>query len=362
VKGARETPDTAVAGERAASEAGGQQAPDFDTIRAQIEIVSLSIGAWRSQVLYTGVRLGVFERLAGGPRTAQELSQELGCPLHTLERLLVAAHAMRLLEREGSRYRNGRNAARTLVPGQPGYVGNWIQLTSHWFEPWSKLEQAVRSGEHVEDPGLHLGANPEYSRAFISGMHDYANSRGRDLLRYLDLSQARRLIDVGGGPGTYSILFARQYPELRCTVFDLPEVLKIAREYVEAAGLQERVTLRPGDYCVDDLGGGYDVAFLSDVIQQEDAENALLVLKKVYAALTGGARIVVQNMFLNDDRGGPEWPALHDLILLLVSRSGRALTMAETSSWLERAGFVDVRRVRMSFYNANSVLVARKPV
>jgi hypothetical protein len=71
---------------------------------------------------------------------------------------------------------------------------------------------------------------------------------------------------------------------------------------------------------------------------------------------------VVQNMFLNDDRGGPEWPALHDLILLLVSRSGRALTMAETSSWLERAGFVDVRRVRMSFYNANSVLVARKPV
>jgi predicted O-methyltransferase YrrM len=334
---------------------------DLETIRAQIEVVSLSVAAWRAQVLYTGVKVGLFECLAKGTRTIEELSRELGCPVRSLERLVIAAHAMHLLEREGSSYSNSKAAARTLVPGQAGYVGNWIRLTSQWFKPWSNLEQAVRTGQHVEDPSLHLGATPEYNRDFIRGMHDYANSRGRDLLRYLDLSGARRLLDVGGGPGTYSIIFARKHPELRCTVFDLPEVVKIAAEYVAAAGLQDRVTVQAGDYCVNEFGSDYDVAFLSDMLQQEDPDTALMVLEKAYRALRSGGRIVVQAMFLKDDNSGPEWPALHNLMLLLISRHGKALTMAETIRWIERAGFVDVQRVPMSFFNANSLIVARRP-
>ena len=360
------TPDQATEGaagkERTSSKTGALEGElDLETLRAQIEVVSLSVSAWRAQVLYTGVKLGLFECLAGGPKTLEELSRDLGCPARSLERLLIAAHAMRLLDRDGSSYRNGKYAARTLVPGQPGYVGNWIRLTSQWFKTWSNLEQAVRTGEHVEDPTLHLGAAPEYNRDFIRGMHDYANSRGRDLLRYLDLSGAQRLIDVGGGPGTYSIMFARKHPELTCTVFDLPEVVKIAKEYVAEAGLQDRVKLLAGDYSVDEFDSGYDVAFLSDVLQQEDAETALMILKKVSRALKSGGRIAIQAMFLNDDYSGPEWPALHNLLLLLIYRHGKALTMAETTAWLERAGFVDVERVRMSFYSANSLLVARKP-
>jgi predicted O-methyltransferase YrrM len=334
---------------------------DLDTIRAQTEIVSLSVSPWRAQVLYTGVGLGVFECLAAGPKTPEELGREVGCPPRSLERLLVAAHAMRLLEREGSRYRNGKSVARTLVPGQPGYVGNWIRLAAQWFKSWSNLEQAVRSGEHVEDPVLHLGVIPEYTRDFIRGMHDYAHSRGSDLLRYLDLSGAQRLIDVGGGPGTYSIMFAQKYPELICTVFDLPDVLKIAEEYVSEAGLQDRVRLRAGDYHVDEFGAGYDVAFLSNMLHQEDAETGVMIVEKTYRALSRGGQIVVQAMFLSDDRSGPEFPALQDLLTLLIYRGGRAYSMAETIPWLERAGFVDVRRVPMSVYNVNSLLIARKP-
>jgi len=344
------------------NDAGAREGdPDLETIRAQIEIVSLSVSAWRAQVLYTCVRLGLFETLASGPKTLEQLASELGCPARSLDRLVIAAHAMKLLERDGSRYGNGPAAARTLVEGRPGYVGNWVRLTSQWFRPWSNLEHAVRSGRNVEDPSLHLGASPEYVRDFIRGMHDYAASRGRDLLKYLDLTGARRLVDVGGGPATYSILFARKYPELHCTVFDLPEVLKIAEQYVAAASLQDRVTLLPGDYTVNDFGDDYDVAFLSDMLQQEDDDTALMLLRKTYGALKPGGRIVVQAMFLKDDRSGPEWPALHSLILMLVSRHGRALTMSETTQWIERAGFVEARRVPMSFFNANSLIIARKP-
>ncbi len=85
------------------------------------------------------------------------------------------------------------------------------------------------------------------------------------------------------------------------------------------------------------------------------------LLEKAFRALKSGGRIVVQAMFLHDDNSGPEWPALHNLLMLLIYRGGKAYSMAETIPWLEKTGFVDIERVPMSFYNVSSLLVARKP-
>ena len=268
---------------------------------------------------------------------------------------------MELLQRNGDRYNNSPVVSKTLVEGAPGYVGNWIRLMSQWFRPWGKLEEAVKSGEHIEDPALHLGENEEYTADFIRGMHDYANYRGTDVLQHLNLDGCDQLIDVGGGPGTYSIMFAQQNPDLTCTVFDLPDVLKIAGQYVDEAGLVGRVKLQPGNYFDDEFGSGYDVVFLSDMLHQEDAETGIMILDKAFRALKSGGRVVVQAMFLNDDDSGPEWPALHNLLMLLIYRGGKAYSVAETVPWLEGAGFADVQHVKMSFYNVNSLIVGTKP-
>jgi hypothetical protein len=336
-------------------------AMEMKDVRAQMELVNLTLGAWRSQVLYSGVRLGLFEALADGPKTLVELSKSLGLPERSLRRWLIAAHSGKLLERQGDKYSNTEMVARTLVAKRPAYVGNWVRLMAQWYRPWGHLDEAVRTGTCVEDPALHLGVNQEYTEDFIRGMHDYANYRGADILRFLDLTGRKRLIDVGGGPGTYAILFCRAFPELQSTVFDLPDVLKIAADYVEQAGLTDRVSLSPGNYYHDELGTGYDVAFLSDMLHQEDAATGMMLLEKAWRALNPGGIVVVQAMFLADDDSGPEWPALHNLLMLLIYRGGKAYSVAETIPWLERAGFVDVRHVRMSFYNVNSLIIGRKP-
>jgi precorrin-6B methylase 2 len=330
-------------------------------IRAQMELVNLTLGAWRAQVLYTGVRLRLFEALASKPQSAAELAQATGLAPRSLERWLIAARSMKLIDCDGPRYTNGETVSRTLVPGRPAYVGNWVRLMAQWYRPWGLLDQAVATGECVEDPLLHLGENEEYTADFIRGMHDYANYRGADVLRHLDLSGRSRLIDVGGGPGTYAIMFCRAYPNLNSTVFDLPDVLKIAAQYVAEAGLTNRVSLAPGNYYHDELGEGYDVAFLSDMLHQEDAATGRMLLQKAYRALKPGGQVVVQAMFLNDDNSGPEWPALHNLLMLLIYRGGKAYSVAETAPWLTAAGFVDVRHVKMSFYNVNSLIVGHKP-
>ena len=334
---------------------------DFDSIRDIVDIVGKSVSAWSAQVLSVGVRLELFECLGKGPKTIDELCAALNCPKRSLERLVIAAHGCGYLQREDDRYHNAPHVARTLVSGQHGYIGNWIRLMAQWSRAWLNLEEAVRTGKNVEDPALHLGENEEYTQDFIRGMHDYAHYRGTDVLNHLDLEGCKSLIDVGGGPGTYSIMFAQRYPSLTCTNFDLPDVLKIAKTYVEASGLADRVKLEAGNYHNDEFGRDYDVAFLSDMLHQEDAETGMMIAAKAFRALRPGGRIVVQAMFLYDDNSGPEWPALHNLLMLLIYHGGKAYSMAETIPWIERAGFVDIERVPMSFYNVNSLIVGYKP-
>ncbi len=333
----------------------------WDLIRSIVDVVGTSVRAWNGHVLLACVKLGIIETLAKGGMTVADLARAVQCSERGVERLLIAAHACGILERDGSMYRNGEHAERVLVPGKPGYVGNWMRLMDHWGRAWTHLQDAVRTGRNVEDPHLHLGGNAEYTRDFITGMHDYAAYRGSDILRHLDLTNDHRLIDVGAGPGTYSIMFAQKYPDLTCTVFDLPDVLVHAKRYIKDAQIDRQIITQPGNYHTDDFGDDYDVVFLSDMLHQEDAETSRMILRKAFRALRPGGRGVVQAMFLHDDKSGPEWPALQSLLMLLIYRTGQNHTMAETSEWIEVAGFEPPQRITMSPYNVNSLLVAHKP-
>jgi cyclopropane fatty-acyl-phospholipid synthase-like methyltransferase len=233
-------------------------------------------------------------------------------------------------------------------------MGRWLHL-------WSALPDSVRSGQPAEDPWLHLGKDPAYTREFALAMEDYARLRGSEIVKHLDLSGAQRLLDLGGGPGAYAVLFASRWPDLRITVFDLPEIAQIAAERIAAAGLAGRIAIRGGNYEVDDIGSGYDVVFLSDTLHQETPEGAERLLQRAAAALRPGGKLVVQGMFLNDDQVSPRWPVVLSLILLLFQGGGRTYTVAETIRQIERAGFQNCEHRQMSLLNVNSLVMADRP-
>jgi SAM-dependent methyltransferase len=331
------------------------------TGRRQVQALQVAEGFLDAHVLFALADLEVFDRLAHGPRGADELAAETGTKAEPLTRLLNAGVALGLLSLEGGRYTNSAVAEEVLPDGAPGHLGDWIRWMARLGERFPRLAEAVRTGRPVEDPGLHLGGDPAFTRDFVMGMHDYARLRGSEVVEQVDLSGARRMIDVGGGPGTYAALFARAWPELEVTVFDLPDVVSIARENLLAEGLGDRVRTVPGSYLRDDLGEGYDAAFLSDVLHQEDPETAISVLRKVHGALRPGGRIVVQGMFLNEDKVSPRWPAMVSLILLVTYGAGRVYTVAETIRMLETAGFRNPEHRRMSLLNVNSLVIAERP-
>jgi 2-polyprenyl-3-methyl-5-hydroxy-6-metoxy-1,4-benzoquinol methylase len=328
--------------------------------RWQIEALGLAEGFFESQVLFSVNELGVFDLLAPGPRTVDELAAEIPADRGALERLLNAAVAIGLLELGEGRYENGPLADRVLISGRPGYLGSWLRLMSRWMKAWTHLTESVRTGQPAEDPQLHLGGDPDYTRDFIMGMHDYAQLRGSEIVEYLDFGGGLRLLDLGGGPGTYAILFAKRWSDLRVTVFDLPEVVRIAAENSRAAGVDGQVSIEAGNYHEEEVGAQYDVVFISDVLHQEDPETCRMILQKAHRALKPGGRLVVQGMFLNEDRTSPRWPLMHSLVLLLVYGGGKAYTVNETLGLMEEAGFTNGRLERMSLLNVNSLILGER--
>jgi len=324
------------------------------------ELVHTALGYWRSQVLLTANQMGIFDALAEGPMEAKQVAARNQSSPEYTERLLNACIAIKLLKKDDGRFSNLPIADTFLVTGRPQYMGNWIRLMTAWYGPWGKLAQAVRTGQPVEDPQQHLGQDAEYTRDFIMAMHDYALGPGREMIRHVAIGGGKKLLDLGGGAGSYPILLARADPDLQPVVFDLPPVVDIATEVIASAGLSDRIAVQGGDYLTDDVGQGYDAVLLSNMLHQEDRDTCLALLRKAHDALVAGGTLIVQAVFLNRSEDGPLWPALNTLILLLLYPGGRTYSLDETLELISEAGFSDLEVKRMSLLNAESIIVAQK--
>jgi ubiquinone/menaquinone biosynthesis C-methylase UbiE len=337
-------------------------APDRRRIEARVRLNRLAIGGWAAQALFAANELGIFDLLRDGRSlSAADVATELETERDATERLLGALVAIDLLEHHDGTFSNGLAAEEHLVSGRPESLATWVALIGGWNQTFGKLPGSVRTGEPAEVPEEKLGRSPEYTRRFIFGMHDYAIGPGHELARHLELTGRRRLLDIGGGPGTYSILLAEANRELECVVFDLPEVVEIAREVIERHGVSDRVTVAPGDYHADDFPGGFDVALVSNVLHQEDRDSCARILSQAHRAVEPGGLGVVHAMFLNERGDGPLWPALHNLLMLLVYRGGRAYSVGETFEMLRAAEFTEPEHHRMSPFNAGSFVTASRP-
>lgn len=179
-------------------------------------------------------------------------------------------------------------------------------------------------------------------------MSDIAKFSAVELLDALDLSGRRHLLDLGGGPATYALSFLGKYPEARATLFDRAEVVEIAREEVERAGLAERMSYRTGDMTTNDLGEGYDVVLLSNIIHSFGPEENLDVFRRCYKALAPGGLFIIKDFLVDNDRSGPPFSLLFALNMLVGTENGDTYTYAEVDGWASEAGFVNGRSMELT--------------
>jgi len=297
-----------------------------------------------SRVLLTALELDVFTALGDGPKTSAEVATALHTDPRATDRLLNALVALELLTKERGQFRNTPATQEFLVAGQPRYVGGALGHTANLWHTWSTLTDAVRAGRSVvAEPINERGA--EWLTSFIAAMHYNASRRAPEVIQHLDLGGVRRVLDVGGGSGAYAIALARAKPDLEVVVLDLPNVVPLTQGYVAQAGLSDRITTQVGDYNVDELGTGFDLAFLSAIIHSNSPEQNRALLAKCARALNPGGQMVIQDFIMDEDRTTPAFGALFALNMLVGTQAGDTYTEAEVNDWLQGCGFTDFRRI-----------------
>jgi len=295
----------------------------------------LSWGYRASKALQVASGLGIFTVLSGRVMEAGEIAKKCRSKAGLTEKLLIGCAAMGLLEKEEGRYKNSALAEKYLVRGGEFYQGDIIAHSANVMEYWNRLENEIRIEEKRGDK------EAERHRNFIMGMANIAAAgRTQMFVEKIDLSGRRKLLDIGGGPGSYSIAACRRYRELKAVVFDLPETIAITRQIIAEERMGDRVSVREGDWETDSFGEGNDVALLSNVLHGAGS-SAEMKLEKARDSLVGGGLLVVQEFLLNDEKGGPLIPALFNIMVGVYSEG-------ELLSLIKEAGFAGAEIVMRS--------------
>jgi hypothetical protein len=297
---------------------------------------------------------GLFERLAESAKTEEELANELGLSGRATNVLLVGLRAMKLLANDSSGRVSLTDLAREHLTGGQFDISDYIRQAAQ-TPAVRELIERMRTNLPAGTAPQEQGVGWIYREGMRSAMDQEAAARkltlalaGRArnvapvLARNIPLSEAKVLLDVGGGTGIYSFAFLKRNPKLRAIIWDRPQVLKIARELAEKDGIAGRIQFLPGDMFADPVPPG-DIILLSNILHDWDILECRTLVGRLANALPAGGELLIHDAFLNDALDGPLNVALFSANLFCVTE-GRCYSAAECTMWLEEAG-LKVRQV-----------------
>ncbi len=308
--------------------------------------------------LGAAAELDIFTTLGDRSLAADELAQRLHTDRRATRILLDAVAAIGFLDKLGDRYSVPAEARGWLSTGGPDTMLPMIHHRTNLMRHWSHLSQITKTGVPCPYPESIRGAEADRA-TFIAAMHTYSGPVAEEVVGRLGPLSFRRLLDVGGASGTWTLALLRAVPQASATIFDLPDSVRQAADRIAASSAAERITLAEGDFYRDDLPTGFDFAWVSAIIHQHDRRHNRDLFAKVYKALEPGGRIAIRDVVMEPDRIHPRFGALFAINMLVNTDSGGTFTFDEIARDLEAAGFTEPR-LRSTDPAMNGLVVARK--
>lgn len=322
------------------------------------DLMRMVNGFQAAKILLVANDLQLFRHL-DEERSAPEVAGRLGVDPRALELLMNALTALGLLVKSGDGFRNAPVAAAFLA--DESYRGHIFRHIHHCWESWNDLAGVVRrGGPDLVRETVILHDEEEWNRDFIRGMDDVTRDLAPQVVSQLDLAGARRLLDLGGGPGTYARAFLTLHPGLEgVTIFDLPFALTVARERLDGFARRDDVRLIPGDFHHDPIGVDFDVVWISQVLHSQSEAGCRALLERAARALVPGGRLIVHEFLLDGTHAHPLTAALFAVHMLVMTAGGRAYGGAEIAAWMKELGLVDIEVRKVS--DDTGVVAGRKP-
>jgi cyclopropane fatty-acyl-phospholipid synthase-like methyltransferase len=302
-------------------------------------ITSLVTSFYGSATLFAAAELGIFGELAHLRKSSSaEIAATLKLDFRSATLLLDACVALGLLEKVGNFYCNSPEAETYLVPGRPFDLSTLIRMSREVYPLWAALPEFVRTGMPLDRGEAAKETNWERLTSQLLSQHVRTLAIGRPIIRRLDLQGRKRLLEVGAGPGTYSVLISLEYPQLQCMILDRPEVIKIASALIAQQGSALHVSTLAGDYLTTPFPPGNDVVLLFGFLHREAKEQIPVLIRRAGEALNADGLLYVMEIMTDETHTMPSFSALYALNVALTTTTGHIFSHAELQGWMEQAG------------------------
>ncbi len=297
----------------------------------------------RSAVLFTAIDVELFTHVHQGADTEPALAAATGLSPVDIDRLVTCCLSLDLLrwaESGALRLENAPDVDRYLVKGERGYAGPWMHFTRPQVVDWFRMTELMREGEPTR-LGMYEDLTPEAARKYHRATSSIGFGAARRFVRGVDLAGRRRLLDLGGGSGAYSITAVKAFEGLAATVLDLPPVVAVTQEYIALHDVVGRVDTLGADF-TQGAFPACDVVVMASNLPIYDGVVIAGVAARAFRALEPGGEMHLIGEMLDDDRRGPLDAAMWGMNELICGSQGRAHTRAECAGYLAAAGFTDV--------------------
>ncbi len=301
------------------------------------KINDMAGGYKNAAILLNSLRAGIFDALAEEWKTPAELAADCKLDARATDIVVHSLAAAGILKKDGDRFSTEPGARPFLLADSPTTMKSILGHNLSMMRGWAHLDEVMQSGQPIPKQEQ----SKEQLRDFICGMENVSRISSLDVAAKIDLAFAKRLLDLGGGPGTSSITFANDNPGLECVVYDLEGPIEIAEEQIANANLSNRISTVVGDFHTDDIGEGFDVVYISNIIHMMDSERTLALFNKSRRALVPGGRLLLKDFYLEDSQTEPAFCAQFSVNMLVNTQGGKTYTRSEALDLLGKAGFGD---------------------
>lgn len=317
---------------------------------------------WNSAVLRAGIKLGVFPLLEHQARSAAEVAQHLNANPRFVEAFLEACVALQLLQKTDDTFTNSPLASAFLMPEKLDYVGNLVLHITNYWHTWGNLDTLIREGRTELPFQNGFTDATTYWKDYMEGQHNRATAgQGQNLAKSVDLDGRHTMLDLGGGAASYSIALCAANPQLRSTVIDAKEPLEIAAPLVAEQNLQDRITLREGDFHTVELGTDSDIVLISGVVLIKSEDDCRRLFHRAYDALAPGGLIIVQDFMRIDHSAKRHFlDTMMDMYVLVGFDPGASDRYGDAyAAWLTDTGFANINKIPLPTQLA--IITAEKP-
>ena len=320
---------------------------DFDQFVNKIDQLE------EANTLMAALEFRVFTHLGKRCLTSRTFAKKAEIHPEGAEALLNALVSLGALKKSGNTFANTAESFRHFCEHSPKYKKGTVFLRKENRDEWSQLIDIVKNGRNELSDD-----DPEFREPFTYAMHERSRAFSKPLAEFITRKPVGKLVDLGGGPGSYSAEVLKQDKSARAVLIDRSASLKVAKKLLKKSAVVKRFDFVAGDLFNVSFGNEIDTALYSNILHIYDESENLRLFKKIYKSLKSGGRFILVDLFLKNNRTEPLDAAMFSLTMLLFTATGRTYTFNETEKLLKKTGFGKFTRCELG--QGSSVIEAVK--